>query len=116
MKIYHNIVFMQGDDAAEALQILDDKGERAALNHLAQWDYGTENEHSPETEEPWGSSDSTYKNGAYIMSYNTRLGYIGLTRTQRVNSAQFEAERNALKVALRSRAKESHQLPPQYRA
>lgn len=82
---YHDIVFMQGDDATEPLQILDERGEDAAMEYLAQWDYGGENEHSPSTSKPWGSSDHVVQtelgNGdIYYLTYNTRYGYIGLVR------------------------------------
>ena len=82
---YHDIVFMSGDDATEALENLDQHGEDRAMEHLAQWDYGSENEHSPATRKPWGTSDHVVQtqldNGdIYYMSYNTRLGYIGLSR------------------------------------
>lgn len=103
MMIYHSIVFMQGDEATEPLEILDNKGAKAAIDYLAQWDYGTEMEHSPVTEPPWGDSDHTEKRGSYVLSYNTHLGYIGLVRTARVNQKEFEAEREAHKAALRSR-------------
>lgn len=82
---YHSIVFLSDSEATEPLQILDEHGEDKAMEYLAQWDYGSEMEHSPSDREPWGSSDHTVKtelgNGdIYIMSYNLRRGYIGLTR------------------------------------
>ena len=76
---YYEIVFMQGDDAKEPLDILDDKGELAALEYLKDWDYGDEMDHSPE-EKPWGNDDDVYEKDDYVMSYNTGLGYIGLVR------------------------------------
>lgn len=76
-----DIVFMQGDEAQEALGILDNEGERAALDHLLQWDYGDVSEERYCS--PSGECDSVYrfrfKDGRrYEMSYNTSLEYIGL--------------------------------------
>lgn len=77
--MYYEVVFLQGDEAREALALLESDGEAAAMNHLAQWDFGGESEHSP-TGKPWGSSDHVVREGDYFMSYNLRLGYIGLCR------------------------------------
>ena len=79
-KIYLNIVFMQPDsaDADEPLRILDEMGEHAALEYLTQWDYGDAYEENDESQA--GRDDTIYREGDYLMSYNTRLGYIGLER------------------------------------
>lgn len=76
---YQRIVFMQNEEAEEALAILDDQGEEAAIDHLAQWDNGDEGEEFPETAA--GSSDDVHETeDGYILTYNRRLGYIGLER------------------------------------
>lgn len=77
--MYYEIVFLQGDEARETLAILDNEGENAAISHLAQWDFGGKSEHSP-TGKPWGTSDHVVRDGDYFLSYNLRLGYIGLCR------------------------------------
>lgn len=82
---YTNIVFMQGEDANETLNILEELGEEATYNHLQQWNYGDApiEENNSKYFTPWGESDTLYevkRNGLhYVMSYNTRIGYIGLT-------------------------------------
>ena len=77
-KQYLQIVFMQGDDAREPLAILDKQGESAALDFLSEWDYG---DACPTNNEPnAGTSDTVYKQGNYLLTYNTGLGYIGLDR------------------------------------
>lgn len=76
---YYEIVFMQGEEADEPLKILDNKGESAAIEYLADWDYGGEMEHT-EVEAPWGPHDDTFEEDDYVLSYNDRLGYIGLVR------------------------------------
>jgi hypothetical protein len=79
MRLYHSIVFMQGDEAAEVLPIIEHQGEQAAIDFLSQWDFGGESEHSPEPA-PWGADDRLYRSGPYILSYSLRLGYVGLCR------------------------------------
>ena len=74
-----NIVFIQNEEAEEPLRILEDQGEGAALRYLRQWDY-REEEGEVYDENPGGSGDSVYREGNYIMTYNTSLGYIGLCK------------------------------------
>jgi hypothetical protein len=82
---YHSIVFMQGDDAKEALNIFNENGTKAAIKHLSQWDYGHDNEHSPYDKPPWGSNDRIFKDGSYVLVVNQKIGYIGLVRVESVN-------------------------------
>jgi len=73
---YEDVVFMQGEEADEPLQILNTQGEDAALNYLKQWhEYGS---HMGSNELGHGSDDETYEKDGYIMSWNPRIGYIGL--------------------------------------
>jgi hypothetical protein len=76
---YHPIVFAQGEDARFPLALLAEEGILAAVQYLAQWDYGTELEHSPGPSQ-WGTGDRIAESGDYVVSYNQRLGYIGLAR------------------------------------
>jgi hypothetical protein len=90
---YEDVVFLQGDEAEEALNILDNDGKEAALNYLAQW-------HSPghgmgRNELPHGNSDETFEKDGYHMSWNSSLGYIGLvydTEYQLAENASIENE------------------------
>lgn len=76
MAKYQRIVFLQGEEADEALAILDNDGTEAAMDYLAQWDYGDAGE---EFDEPSsGSDDDVYEDEHHRMSWNSRLGYIGL--------------------------------------
>ena len=111
------IVFLQNSqDAEEPLQILENQGEEAAIKYLSQWDYGGENEHSPTEDAPWGSSDKTFEQGDYVLSWNSGLGYIGLARKveldedgEVVSAAVTEASaKNAkLKAAMAKRKKKA---------
>lgn len=79
MQKFQEIVFIQGEEAEELLEILKSRGESAALQYLVQWDYG-EGDGDIHDENPAGSNDSTYSEGCYIISYSTTLGYIGLCK------------------------------------
>jgi hypothetical protein len=82
---YENVVFMQGDEADEALEILNNKGEDAALEYLKQWhDYGN---HEGSNELGAGTSDDTFEKDGYIMAYNQPLGYIGLQYDTQANES-----------------------------
>jgi hypothetical protein len=90
---YQSIVFMQGDDATEPLDMLygwqgdefhchylgvTQEGFQAALEYLRQWDYGDPTE---ETEQPSsGTSDDTWEQNGYRLSASLSYGYIGLER------------------------------------
>jgi hypothetical protein len=79
---YQSIVFAQGDDASEPLDILDRDGVAAAVAYLAQWDYGDENGSPELTESGAGQSDRQERHGDYLLTWNSRRGYIGLERVR----------------------------------
>jgi len=64
VKMYEEIVFMQGEDAYEAMKILDEKGPEALLEHLLQWD----NESCACSENPpWGTGDQVLQHGPFLL-------------------------------------------------
>lgn len=74
---YQRIVFAQGDDAIEPLQILDNHGIQAVVDYLRQWD---EQEGEISELPSSGTSDYVYEIDGFRLSYNLRMGYIGLER------------------------------------
>ena len=75
---YKDIVFLQGDDAAEALDILDN-----AENPADIWDYLLQYEDdSNEIKDvpAYGTDDTIEEMDDLILSYNLSLGYVGLQR------------------------------------
>ena len=73
---YESVIFLDGSEADEAFEILNNDGEYAAMEYLKQWhDYGN---HMGQQELGHGTSDETYEKDGYIMSWNSRIGYIGL--------------------------------------
>lgn len=73
---YEEVVFLQGDEAYQPLEILDREGKDAAMEYLKQWHYP--GEHMGRKDLGHGSSDYTYEKDGYIMSWNPGLEYIGL--------------------------------------
>ena len=78
------ILFTQGEEAEPFLTIIEEKGERACIREMAEWDFGGESEHcmSITAEPAWGTSDYVCRALGYVLSYNTRLGYVSLSRKQ----------------------------------
>lgn len=87
--MFYSIVFMQGDDAAEPLDILNSEGADAAVEYLAQWDYGDEtleaariNGHTySQIADAIGTGDYRLTIGAYVLTWNAGLNYVGLLGT-----------------------------------
>lgn len=77
MTSYINIVFQQDDDATEALVIYSNEGVKAAVAHLAQWDYG-DNYEPARSELGNGATDRLYECGPYILTVSSEFLYIGL--------------------------------------
>lgn len=75
---YQRIVFLQDDDASEAITIFNDKGFRAAISYLAQWYMDPPDElfDTPAA----GTEDDVYTWKGYILTVNTHFGYIGLEK------------------------------------
>ena len=76
---YENQVFLQGEEANAALDILDKHSPKAALIHLINLYVGLI---EPEftDEQPWGDGDNTYEAGDLILSWNNKIGYISITK------------------------------------
>lgn len=73
---YESVVFMQGDEANEVMDILNNDGRDAAMEYLKQWhDLG---HHMGSNKIGAGTQDKTYEKDGYIMNWNPYLPYIGL--------------------------------------
>jgi hypothetical protein len=82
--IYEDVIFLQDSSADEVLDILNNEGKDEALNFLIQWHYP--GEHMMRDNVGSGDSDSIYKKDGYIMSWNSRIGYIGLVYDTEYNN------------------------------
>jgi len=112
---YEDVVFMQGEEADEALEILRNQGEEAALQYLMQWhDSGN---HMGNAELGHGSSDQTFEKDGYIMSWSFPLNYIGLQYES--SGLDEETKKNDYPDQIGKRFKPKDQMPkkkkkPQY--
>lgn len=75
-KRYEQIAFLQGEEASEVMDILNNDGEEAALTHLQMGHYP--GEHDAEDEIGTGKYDDKLEKDGYIMTWNSRLPYISL--------------------------------------
>jgi len=77
---YRHIIFLQGEEATEALLNLDTRGIDSTVNMLAEYD--TEPESCRHTDEsPAGGSDTSFRTlDGFELTWNNRLGYIGLCK------------------------------------
>lgn len=75
-KCYEHVVFLEGYEAEYVFEILDNEGYDTTLGYLTKMhNVGT---HDGSSEPSFGTDDETYVVGKYIMSWNRKLGYIGL--------------------------------------
>ena len=73
---YERVVFLDGSEADEAMDILNNDGRDAAMNYLMQWHNPGQGMGSDEIGN--GTQDKTYEKDGYIMAWNPYLPYIGL--------------------------------------
>lgn len=96
---YEQIIFMQGHEADEAMDILNNDGPEAAMEFLKQWHYPGQHDGSKELGH--GTQDKTFEKDGYIMSWNPYLPYIGLvfdTEYEIMTSQLSEEEATKLKT------------------
>mgnify|MGYP005983802667 CR=1 FL=1 len=81
------VVFLQGEEADEVLDLIDRDGLTAALDHLKNFDYGEEttdaalvNGYVYDTP-PAGTTDTVVEDGDYTLTYSRALGHVSLLRT-----------------------------------
>lgn len=86
-----SVCFLQGEDAEEVLQMIDDEGIDAALGHVKNWDYGDEttqaaleNGHVYE-HPPTGHLEQEVRDGDYVMTYSHSFGHVALYRLNEIN-------------------------------
>ena len=81
-----SVVFLQGDDADEVLDLIDTHGTQAAVEYLSGWDYGKETtsaataNHATYETIPAGTLDKVAEHGIYTLTYNPFMGHVGLLR------------------------------------
>lgn len=108
-----SIVFFEGDEAEEALALVESEAPPSAIEHLAQWDYGEETEMAARRlghvypEPPASEFDQTWIEGDYTLSWSVTFRHVALTRRVAVqvassDPAEQEASARGASAALRS--------------
>ena len=87
-----NVVFMQGQEADEVLEMIDADGALAGLNHLKYWDYGDETT-SAALENgyvydapPSGPLEYELHDGDYHLAYSHAFAHVALYRIHAVDT------------------------------
>lgn len=102
---FENIIFLQGENADEALSILEQKGPESALNYLVQFHNSGEHKTSPDLLH--AESDQAYEKNGYIMSWNIHMHYIGLQYDTNFDSIEISEDAIAFRKIAGQRSKNS---------
>lgn len=90
---YYPIVFLQGEEADEAMNMLDEQGEEATLRHLLQTYYDQDSLRALDDDRYKGNADHEYREvidgETYIMNWNYGIPYIGLTEMRMTDAVDF---------------------------
>ena len=86
MRLHYSIIFIHDYDDVNVARLLDklssigdtQKWEKELYKYLLQWDM-IENRYDESVEPFYGTSDTVVQFENYILSYNTRLGYVALS-------------------------------------
>lgn len=80
------IVFLQGEEAHQTLDLIDRGGAEAGIEHLSMWDYGAETTDAAmvngdvHDSAPVYTGDRQAETGDYAMTYNLQTGHVALYR------------------------------------
>lgn len=81
-----NVVFLQGDQATESLDLVENDGPEAAIAHLRGYDYGDETTDAALSNGyvyarlPEGNLDRTVTSDGYALTYNPAMSHVSLYR------------------------------------
>mgnify|MGYP000859817806 CR=1 FL=1 len=79
-----SVVFLQGSEAYEVLDLIDLEGVHAGIAHLSQWDFGEETTDAALVngdvydQFPAGGLDQVAEHDGYTLMFNPAMGYAGL--------------------------------------
>ena len=90
VRVWYSYGFLQGDEAREVLDIIQDGGPDKALCYMMEtmdaldsWPGGGEH---MGTSFPWGKLDKLYETeGGWVLSWNMHLEYVGLSHSSLVD-------------------------------
>lgn len=98
------VCFLQGDDADELLQMIDDEGADAALSYLKNWDYGDETTQAALENgyvydlPPTGPLEQEVRSENYDMTFSHSFGHVGLYRLHEINSSDAITEEGPIQA------------------
>lgn len=81
-----SVVFLQGEEADQVLDMIQRDGPAAGIEHLRQWDHGEETTGAAlengyvYDEPPVGRLDRSVTDGGYTLTYSPFLGHVSLLR------------------------------------
>lgn len=87
-----NVVFMQGEEADEVLDVIDADGPAAGLDHLKSWDYGDETTSAAMEngyvydEPPSGPLEHKLRDGDYHLTYSHSFDHVALYRLHTIDA------------------------------
>ncbi|GGO61572.1 hypothetical protein GCM10010910_09700 [Microbacterium nanhaiense] len=90
VKRWVSICFLQGEEADEVLELIDDEGVDAAMSFLKNWDYGDETTDAALENgyvydlPPTGPLEQEVRDGDYDMTYSHSFGHVGLYRLHEI--------------------------------
>lgn len=100
-----SVCFLQGEDADEVLQMIDDEGVDAALGHLKNWDYGDETTQAALENgyvydlPPTGPLEQEVRSGNYDITFSHSFGHVGLYRLHEVSPEDAISDQSTLRAA-----------------
>lgn len=114
-----NVVFMQGQEADEVLDIIDADGALAGLNHLKSWDYGDETTNAAMENgyvygvPPSGPLEHGLRDGDYHLAYSHAFAHVALYRIHTVDTVDQlpDDARSLAAPSAPSRTRESPRAP-----
>lgn len=113
------VVFMQGQEADEVLDMIDADGALAGLNHLKYWDYGDETTNAAMENgyvydvPPSGPLEYELRDGDYHLAYSHAFAHVALYRIHTVDTVDQlpDDARSLAALSAPSRTRESRRAP-----
>src|SRR5699024_4043396 len=93
-----SVVFLQGEEADDVLELIDRDGPDAGIEHLTGFDYGAETtdaalDNGYVYDEPsTGALDRVVTEGDFALTYNPAMGHVSLLRAHTVRSEEHTSE------------------------
>ena len=100
-----SVVFLQGSEADEVLDMIDRGGPDTALEYLKNWDYGDETTQAALENgyvydlPPTGPLEQEVRSGNYDITFSHSFGHVGLYRLHEVSPEDAISDQSTLRAA-----------------